>query len=59
MKTFLFSLTWPLLFKLTLSTPILSQETGNPRTNRKHGLSLKAGGDYTAIGLAYDIFVSR
>lgn len=35
-----------------------SQEVQNIRTERKHGLSLKAGGDLTIFGLSYDAFIS-
>jgi hypothetical protein len=48
------------LFITIIISTYLSTEAQieNPRDLRKHGISLTAGGDYTVVGLAYDVFLT-
>jgi hypothetical protein len=48
-----------LLLFVVFSGSILAQNFENPRTERRHGISYKAFGDPSILGIAYDIFLTN
>ena len=47
-----------LLLFVVFSGSILAQNFENPRTERRHGISYKAFGDPSILGIAYDVYLT-